>query len=118
MSAISVTRRHAYIFMVDEYLMGNVDLEEFVSTFLHMRREDINGEYASREEGWSRTPVRSTDWDDLHSDLFYACDEVLLYPELGYGPHDIDEAEFRVRLVAIRTRMSAFESEADGSSAG
>jgi len=110
MTGITRARQAEYVSLVDDYLSGNIPVHEIVLGFFRMRSADLDAETIRWEEILAAAPSVPTAWDELYSDLFWACEDVDASPALTSkdDEYTISEVEFRAKIEGIRERMARF----------
>jgi hypothetical protein len=110
MISVTFDSKDHYEALMSSYLLGHVSAEDAVQSFFKRRTYDINIEFL--RTGTEHHPAEAA-WEYLFADLFNACDDLDLFPDIEGGPDDrwIDEPTFRSKITEILPRFQAFAIE-------
>lgn len=107
-------RRAAYARLLDGYLAGETPAMATVRGFFSMRTTDLDTADALGSGSWDVPRYGNVDWEDIYSDLFWACEDL----DSPMEELSITEDGFRAKLGEIRSRMADFERADADVSAG
>jgi hypothetical protein len=106
MISVTFDSKDFYEALMSSYLLGQVSAEDAVQSFFKRRTYDINIEFL--RTGVDHHPAEVA-WENLFADLFNACDDLDLFPDIEGGPSRwIDEPPFRAKIAEILPRFQAF----------
>jgi hypothetical protein len=96
--------------LMSSYLSGQASAEQTVRSFFKKRHADVDIEVL--RTGIECDPAAEA-WEAVFADLFNACDDLDLFPDIEGGPDDhwIDEPTFRSLITEILPRFQAFAIE-------
>jgi hypothetical protein len=86
---------HQYVELIDEFLGGSLEPEEFSQRYLRAQKKD--------------DVIRGDPWYDILADLFAACDAYVDDPRLRDGPDALDEAALTEASRTARARLAALD---------
>ena len=82
-----------YVALLDDFLAGRIGATEFDLAFFQVSAKD--------------RVLRGDPWYPILQDLFYACEDYVIRPELRTEPGDLDEAQLLDAARTARTRLAA-----------
>ena len=82
-----------YVTLLDDFIAGRIGAKAFDLGFFDLQRCD--------------RVVRGDPWYPILQDLFYACEDYVIEPELRTEPSDLDEAQLLDAARTARARLAA-----------
>jgi hypothetical protein len=82
-----------YVTLLDDFLAGRVGATDFDLAFFRLQGRD--------------RVLRGDPWYPILQDLFYACEDYVIQPELRTEPGDLDEAQLLDAARTARARLAA-----------
>lgn len=82
-----------YVALIDQFVASDVSAEEFDLGYLRLFLGDNR--------------MFGDPWYPVLNDLFYACEDYVIEPELRTDPGDLDEAQLLDAARTARTRLAA-----------
>lgn len=82
-----------YVALLDDFLAGRIGATEFDLEFFQVLAKD--------------RVLRGDPWYPILQDLFYACEDYVVQPELRTEPGDLDEAQLLDAARTARARLAA-----------